>query len=71
VTTYVYAFPSGGAVFYIDCEYVYPMGGGQPAYWISNGYWYKMPPTGQAMFFADGKNIYPMAGGSPKLYLTD
>jgi len=39
--TYVYDFPSGsGAKFYINGDYVYPMSGGEPAYWIKGEYWY-------------------------------
>jgi hypothetical protein len=36
MTTYVYDYPSGGtASFYIDGDYVYPMSGTQPAFWIN------------------------------------
>ena len=35
MTTYVYDYPSGStASFYIDGDYVYPMSGTQPAFWI-------------------------------------
>jgi len=57
--TYVYDYPSGStARFYIDGEYVIPMSGTQPAFWINGDHWYPNPPTGTPAFSVSGKYVY-------------
>ena len=70
--TYVCDFPSGsGAKFYINGDYVYPMGGGQPAYWIKGEYWYDHPPSGTPVFWAKDRYVYEYPPSStPKYYLS-
>jgi len=49
MTTYVYDYPSGStASFHIDGEYVFPMSGTQPAFWINGDYWYHNPSNWHA-----------------------
>src|SRR5262249_49672328 len=67
--TYVYDFPSGsGAKFYINGDYVYPIGGGQPAYWIEGEYWYDHPPSGTPVFWAKDRYVYEYPPSSTPKY---
>lgn len=70
MTKYVYDFPSTGAKFYIEGNYVYRVGGGAPAYEIKGDYWYKHPPDGQPLFYVNGIYIYDHPpSGLPKYYV--
>jgi hypothetical protein len=70
-TTNVYEHPDGTtAKFYIKDDYVYPMSGEQPAFWISAGCWYPNPPTGKAAFRVSGKLVYEEGDSdTPRYYL--
>jgi len=71
MTSYVYDYPSGGAArFYIDGEYVFPLSGTQPAFWINGEYWYPNPPTGTPAFRVSGKFVYDLASSTPRYYLS-
>jgi len=68
---HVYDYPSGGtARFYIQGDYVFPMSGLQPAYWINAGCWYPNPPTGKAAFRVSGTFVYEEGTAeTPRYYL--
>jgi hypothetical protein len=71
MTTYVYDYPSGTARFYIEGEYVFPVSGTLPAFWINGGYWYPNPPTGTPAFSVSGKFVYEHpASSTPRYYLS-
>jgi len=72
MTTYVYDYPSGStASFYIEGEYVFPMSGTLPTFWINGGYWYPNPPTGTPAFSVSGKYVYEYpASSTPRYYLS-
>jgi hypothetical protein len=70
MTTHVYDYPSGStARFYINGDYVYPMSGEQPAFWINGEHWYPNPPTGTPAFRVSGKFVYEQGSDTPKYYL--
>jgi hypothetical protein len=69
--THVYDYPSGStAKFYIYGDYVCPMSGLQPAFWINGEYWYPNPPTGTPAFSVSGKFVHEQGSDTPKYYLS-
>ena len=70
--TYVYDYPIGGpARFYIDGDYVIPVYGTQPAFWINGNYWYPNPPTGIPAFRVAANLVYEdRASSTPKYYFS-
>jgi hypothetical protein len=70
--TYVYDYPIGGpARFYIDGDYVIPVYGTQPAFWINGNYWYPNPPNGIPAFRVAANLVYEdRASSTPKYYFS-
>jgi hypothetical protein len=70
MVTYVYDYPNGGtARFYIEGDYVIPVFGTQPAFWINGKYWYTTPPTGNPAFRVSGTLVYEdRVSRTPKYY---
>ena len=65
MVTYVYDYPNGGpARFYIEGDYVIPVFGTQPAFWINGEYWYPTPPTGNPSISGE-RHISFIRTGSP------
>jgi hypothetical protein len=53
-----------------DGDYVFPMSGEQPAFWINGDYWYPNPPAGSPAFWVSGNLVYEhSASSTPKYYL--
>jgi hypothetical protein len=69
MVTYVYDYPNGGpARFYIEDDYVIPVFGTQPVFWI-NGEHCPNPPTANRAFLVSGKLVYEdRISNTPKYY---